>query len=125
VALAEIQRLREAGISNLNVDLIAGLAGQTLASWESPRSAGWLRRSPRQRLYVRVDEDSRLGREVLAHALLQRGTVPTDDAVRGCTKWPSKGWRRRGSRQYEISNFCRRNESRHNLRYCSGGLTWG
>ena len=29
----EIERLRRAGIENLNVDLIAGLAGQTHASW--------------------------------------------------------------------------------------------
>ena len=32
VVLDDIKRLREADISNLNVDLIAGLAGQTLAS---------------------------------------------------------------------------------------------
>ena len=34
VVLADIKRLRDAGIDNLNVDLIAGLAGQSFASWE-------------------------------------------------------------------------------------------
>ena len=32
--IEDIRRLREAGIVNLNVDLIAGLAGQTFGSWE-------------------------------------------------------------------------------------------
>ena len=34
VVEADLERLRAAGITNLNVDLIAGLAGQTFASWE-------------------------------------------------------------------------------------------
>src|SRR5271156_2056346 len=35
----DLHRLRAAGIANLNVDLIAGLAGQTFASWEESLSA--------------------------------------------------------------------------------------
>jgi hypothetical protein len=51
---ARLRRLRAAGISNLNVDLIAGLAGQTFASWEESLEALiGLRRSPRQRLHAR------------------------------------------------------------------------
>ena len=34
VVLEDLRRLRAAGIKNLNIDLIAGLAGQTMASWE-------------------------------------------------------------------------------------------
>src|SRR6266851_5578901 len=33
IVAAEIGALREAGLSNINVDLIAGLPGQTIASW--------------------------------------------------------------------------------------------
>ena len=36
---ADLRRLRAAGITNLNVDLIAGLAGQTFASWEESLAA--------------------------------------------------------------------------------------
>ena len=37
----DLRRLRAAGIANLNVDLIAGLAGQTFASWRGvARGAG-------------------------------------------------------------------------------------
>ncbi len=32
--IEDLRRLRAAGIRNLNLDLIAGLAGQTFASWE-------------------------------------------------------------------------------------------
>jgi oxygen-independent coproporphyrinogen-3 oxidase len=35
----DLRRLRTAGIANLNVDLIAGLAGQTFASWEESLTA--------------------------------------------------------------------------------------
>src|SRR5258708_22282845 len=34
VVAADVAALREAGLSNFNLDLIAGLAGQTIARWE-------------------------------------------------------------------------------------------
>ncbi len=34
IVLDDLKRLRAAGITNLNIDLIAGLAGQTFASWQ-------------------------------------------------------------------------------------------
>jgi len=37
--LEDVRRLRGAGIANLNVDLIAGLAGQTFASWDESLAA--------------------------------------------------------------------------------------
>src|ERR1035441_8554741 len=70
VVLADIMRLRAARISNLNVDLIAGLPGQSFASWEESlmvmaalADAG----VPHASVYMlEVDQDSRLGREALA-----------------------------------------------------------
>ena len=52
--LEDITRLRAAGISNINVDLIAGLPHQTAESWQGVAGGdGRDRCSARQRLYAR------------------------------------------------------------------------
>src|ERR1019366_944461 len=64
--LDDLRRLRAAGIANLNVDLIAGLAGQTFASWDESLSTLVECGLPHASVYMlEVDEDSRLGREML------------------------------------------------------------
>ena len=58
--------LRDAGIRNCNIDLIAGLSGQTEAGWR--RSLDWIERIAPEHVSVymlEVDEDSRLGKEML------------------------------------------------------------
>jgi oxygen-independent coproporphyrinogen-3 oxidase len=120
VVLAEIERLRAAGITNLSVDLIAGLAGQTFDSWEESLAVLAACGLPHASVYMlEVDEDSRLGREVLAHgARYQAGLVPTDDAIAQMYSMAIERLASAGLDQYEISNFCRAGmESRHNLRY--------
>jgi oxygen-independent coproporphyrinogen III oxidase len=65
--LEEIARLRAAGIGNINVDLIAGLPHQTAASWEFSLSETVAVGAPHASVYMlEVDEDSRLGRELIA-----------------------------------------------------------
>jgi oxygen-independent coproporphyrinogen-3 oxidase len=68
---------------------------------------------------LEVDEDSRLGREVLAHgARYHAGLVPTDDAMAQMYSLAIDTLDQAGLKQYEISNFCRSgSSSRHNLRY--------
>ena len=82
--LDDLRRLRSAGIANLNVDLIAGLAGQTFASWEESLAVLVDCGVPHASVYMlEVDEDSRLGREMLAGgARYHAELVPTDDADR-------------------------------------------
>ena len=123
VALAVVMRLRAARICNLNVDLIAGLPGQNFASWQeslmvmtSLADAG----VPHASVYMfEVDQDSRLGREVLAHgARYHADLVPGDDAVAQMYERAIETLGQAGLEQYEISNFCRSGfHSRHNLRY--------
>jgi len=123
VVLADIMRLRAARICNLNVDLIAGLPGQTYTSWEESlmvmaalADAG----VPHASVYMfEVDRDSRLGREVLAHgARYHADLVPSDDAVAQMYGRAIEALGQAGLEQYEISNFCRTGfHSRHNLRY--------
>ena len=116
----DIRRLREAGIANLNVDLIAGLAGQTLGSWEESLAALAGSGVPHASVYMlEVDEDSRLGREMLAGgARYYAEHVPTDDAIAQMYSVTIERLGAAGLNQYEISNFCRPGfQSRHNLRY--------
>ena len=65
------------------MDLIAGLAGQTFASWEESLAALAGSGVPHASVYMlEVDEDSRLGREMLADgARYHAGLVPGDDAI--------------------------------------------
>jgi oxygen-independent coproporphyrinogen-3 oxidase len=120
VVLEDLRRLRAAGIHNLNVDLIAGLAGQTFPSWEE--SLAMLANSgvPHASVYMlEVDQDSHLGREMLARGVrYQAGLVPADDAIAQMYSVAIERLKQAGLEQYEISNFCRPGmESRHNLRY--------
>jgi oxygen-independent coproporphyrinogen-3 oxidase len=116
----DIARLRGAGIANINVDLIAGLAGQTSASWEESLDALIAADTPHASVYMlEVDEDSRLGREMLAGgARYYAGLVPGDEAIAAMYERAIERLGDAGLMQYEISNFARLGfESRHNLRY--------
>ena len=67
IVLEDLKRLRAAGIANLNVDLIAGLADQTFASWQESVSVLVDSGVSHASIYMlEVDEDSRLGRELLS-----------------------------------------------------------
>jgi oxygen-independent coproporphyrinogen-3 oxidase len=115
----DVRRLREAGLA-VNVDLIAGLPGQTIASWmESVDAVCGLGVGHASLYMLEVDEDSRLGRELIGGgARYGAGLVATDDTVAvmyeaGCARLEQAGLQ-----QYEISNFAVPGaESRHNLRY--------
>ena len=124
IVLDDLRRLRAAGITNLNVDLIAGLAGQTFDSWRESLEVLVGSGVPHASVYMlEVDEDSRLGRELLAGGARYRaGLVPSDDTIARMYGMAIERLGRAGPGagidQYEISNFCRPGfVSRHNLRY--------
>ena len=117
---AEIAILRDAGISNCNLDLIAGLSGQTAASWRE--SLDWIERlaPPHVSVYMlEVDEDSRLGKErLLGGVRYGAGDVPDDDTIADFYEFAVERLAALGIPRYEISNFARPGfESRHNLKY--------
>jgi oxygen-independent coproporphyrinogen-3 oxidase len=116
----EIALLRAAGIESISVDLIAGLPGQTAASWSE--SLNWIERIgvPHVSVYMlEVDEDSRLGRELLVlGSRYGAGDVPAEDAIADFYETAVERLTGLGLDRYEISNFARPGfESRHNLKY--------
>jgi len=116
----EIALLRDAGIESINVDLIAGLPGQTEASFRE--SLDWVERlgAPHVSVYMlEVDEDSRLGRELLVlGSRYGAADVPDEDSIADFYELAVDRLERIGIPRYEISNFARPGfESRHNLKY--------
>jgi oxygen-independent coproporphyrinogen-3 oxidase len=118
--LSDIERLRKAGISNINVDLIAGLPHQTRKTWDCSLDAAIATGVPHISVYMlEVDEDSRLGRELIAGGTKYHAHhVPDDDLTAEFYETACARLNAAGIAQYEISNFARRGfESRHNLKY--------
>jgi oxygen-independent coproporphyrinogen III oxidase len=118
--LSDIARLRAAGISNINVDLIAGLPYQTRESWEYSLEQAISSGVPHVSVYMlEIDEDSRLGRELIAGGTKYHAHfVPDEDATADFYEIACARLDRAGAGQYEISNFSRPGfASRHNLKY--------
>src|SRR6267143_5912136 len=120
IVLDDIARLRAAGISNINIDLIAGLPHQTRESWEVSVGAAIASGVPHASVYMlEVDEDSRLGRELMAGGTRYHAHfVPQDEVTADFYDMACERLDSAGVRQYEISNFARAgHESKHNLKY--------
>jgi oxygen-independent coproporphyrinogen III oxidase len=118
--LEDIARLRSAGIGNINIDLIAGLPHQTAESWEFSLGETIATGVPHVSVYMlEVDDDSRLGRELMAGGTRYHAHfVPDDEATAALYEAACERLDTSGVRQYEISNFARPGqESRHNLKY--------
>ena len=110
-----VKLLRDAGITNLSIDLMYGLPTQTLQSWEySIDEALKLQPQHISAYNLSVEPGTRL------HALVEKGElIPCDDetclqmAALLCAKLKTAGFE-----QYEISNFALPGfHSRHNSSY--------
>lgn len=116
-AVTAVRRIRKAGFRNLSLDLMYGLPGQTLDSWEETlynvlklnpehMSCYGLKVEPGTPLYAYKD---------LCH-------LPDDDTQADMYLSAVEILRNKGYRQYEISNFAKKGiVSRHNLKYWNGG----
>jgi len=116
----ELTVLRDAGIDNLNIDLIAGLSAQTETSWRV--SLDWIERlaPPHVSVYMlEVDQDSRLGKEMLLGGVRYGAAeTPDDEHTAAFYEMAVERLAGLGIRRYEISNFAQPGfESRHNLKY--------
>ena len=118
--LEDIARLRTAGITNLNMDLIAGLPHQTAESWQRSLDETIATGVPHVSVYMlEVDEDSRLGRELIAGGTRYHAHfVPDEEATADFYLAACERLEAAGVAQYEVSNFARAGfESKHNLKY--------
>lgn len=118
--LDDIARLRSCGITNINLDLIAGLPHQTAESWNESLAETVATGAPHVSVYMlEVDDDSRLGRELIAGGTRYHAHfVPDEEAVADFYLIACERLAAAGIAQYEISNFARAGcESRHNLKY--------
>lgn len=119
-ALRNIDRLRAAGITNINLDLIAGLPFQTAESWTYSLEETVATGVPHVSVYMlEIDEDSRLGRELIAGGTRYHAhSVPDEDLTVEFYAEAVRRLKEAGICQYEISNFARTAyPSRHNLKY--------
>lgn len=117
---ADIGTLRAAGIDQHNIDLIAGLPGQTRESWSE--SLDWIERLQPAHVSVymlEVDEDSRLGLEILNNgSRYGAADAPGDELTVELYETAVDRLHAMGVERYEISNFARQGcESAHNLKY--------
>ena len=117
---SDVKMLGQAGIASVNIDLIAGLAGQTRESWlQSLDWIGKLRPSHVSVYMLEVDEDSRLGSEILLGGKRYGASdIPSDERIVEFYELAREYLHGMGIERYEISNFARPGEeSLHNLKY--------
>jgi oxygen-independent coproporphyrinogen-3 oxidase len=125
IVLDDIRRLRAAGLVNISIDLIAGLPYQSAESWAFSVAETVATEAPHVSVYMlEVDEDSRLGGELLAGgARYHAHFVPDEDASAAFYEQGCEMLEAAGVAQYEISNFARADatgknfQSIHNLKY--------
>ncbi len=117
VVLKDLERVRSAGVHNLSIDLIAGMPHQTAASWQESLDALAATGVSHASVYMlEIDDDSRLGRELLAGGTRYSAqTVPSEELTAEFYQTAVTFLAARGLPQYEISNFGA--PSRHNRKY--------
>ncbi len=121
-AVEAVAWARQAGFDNLNLDLIYGIMGQTLAAWKDSLHRALELNPEHLSLYaLTVEDGTPMQARVLAGAL----TYPDPDLAADMYEWARDELRLAGYRHYEISNWARAGEQdvgvtplyacRHNL----------
>jgi len=112
-----VARLREAGVENVNLDLIIGIPGQSLRSWEQTMDRAFALRPTHLSVYMlEVHEGTPLA------AQLARGIIAEPEEALTVEMYERflERAEAEGYEHYEISNFCRPGFAcRHNLKYWS------
>src|SRR5205085_8685364 len=103
----EIAHHRGAGIENINIDLIAGLPHQNLESWNLSLTHVIDSGVPHVSVYMlEIDEDSRLGRELIAGGTRYHAHfVPDEDVTATLYETACELLENARLRQYATSNF--------------------
>lgn len=112
-AQAAVEWVREAGFTNLNLDLIFGLPDQTMAGWQESVEAVLALEPEHLSLYGLTLEE---GTPLWQHR--ESAALADGDQQADMYLWAVERLAQAGYDQYEISNFAREGKrSRHNLKY--------
>ncbi len=112
---AAVADLRAAGCTNLSLDLISGLPGQTLADWEESLTAAIALAPEHISAYDLVLEPGTVFGKRYEPG---EGPLPTDDLTAQMYRTASTRLRAAGFEHYEISNYARPGfQCRHNRIY--------
>ena len=107
--------LRDAGISNINVDLMSAIPGQTLASWEKSLTRILSMEPEHISCYSLIIEEGTPFFELFEKGRLD---LPGEDEEREMYYLTERLMNAHGYHRYEISNYARPGyECRHNVRY--------
>ena len=108
--------IRRKGFRNVSVDLMYGLPGQSQEAWlETLQNVLKLKPEHISCYGLKVEEGTPL------YEVQEFANLADDDTQADMYLSAVKILKKRGYRQYEISNFCRKgNVSRHNLKYWNG-----
>lgn len=114
-----VDMARAAGFSNINLDLMYALPGQTMERWAATLDAALELPLAHLSAYSLIVES---GTEMARRVAAGEAVVPDDDAVNGMQRYAVRRLEGAGLLRYEISNFARPGfECRHNLVYWTGG----
>ena len=114
-AVESVKTLREAGFSNINLDLMMGLPGQSLDDWTETLERGILLGPEHLSCYSLILEE---GTPLYEDVRQGRESLPEEEAERAMYNLTLKRLQAAGYMQYEISNFAKPGyHCRHNLVY--------
>ena len=125
-SFSTLKLYREMGMSNVSLDLIAGLPGQTIEDWqENLRTVEELSPDHISMYMLEIHENTRFGKlycnlESSSDPWMSaaQAELPDEDMVEQFYMQAIRHFERAGYHQYEISNFARPGrESKHNLKY--------
>jgi oxygen-independent coproporphyrinogen-3 oxidase len=122
-ALKSIAAARQAGITNLSIDLIYGIPGQTLQSWTQTVSTA-IEISPQHISSYELTPE----KDTPLHRLISTGKLekPDEDTIIGMYSRAIDRFGEAGYDQYEISNFAKPGfQCIHNLNYWNRGQSLG
>ena len=121
-AIKAFHLARRSGLANINIDLIYGLPGQTMADWQKDLQQIPALNPEHLALYeLTIEPESPLGRLQAAKAL----TMPNEDLLADMEE-ATHALLSPHYQRYEISSFCRPGrQCRHNLNYWQNGSYLG
>jgi oxygen-independent coproporphyrinogen III oxidase len=110
-----VETVRNAGISNINIDLISGIPGQSVASWRWNLQSAIALHPEHLSLYqLSIEEKTGFSTQFAGGNLV----LPDEDEIAGMDEVTADLCRSAGFGQYEISNYAQPGfECRHNINY--------